>query len=573
MDSRGKKLSLKKSAFVRLGIITVLAVLIFYVIGLSINNAGMQNMKKDLQEQLEMRTDSVAGQMEQEFTRLNFFMLELMSNKDLLRYTISYSFLADYERLVYIRMLSGQEYMIKRSSEMADSVQIMFPDQMKTIITEQALYEDLDEKVWNELLGRTKKNRVTYTLWEDRLWMLLPRYEGDRPLFLIAISISRDSLNRKLNQLGSGQMDSLMLLTDEGQILTHCGEESLFTATDGNVLSGQWKDSRTFHAQTRIESPSLCLLGASRMDEMMAPFVTYRTNLWILTVLALGLMVLFIFYCWWAIMRPVNDILENMRIAGENGSFHIRTDRKSEYDDIYVQYNEMVQHIQQLAGQVYEERYRAQKAELKQLQVQIDPHFLYNSLYLIYRIARSEGNTSIANLSLNLSNYYRYITKMPEQIVALRDEIRHVMNYLEIQKIRFEPRIRIEAEALPGAIADERIPSLIIQPIVENAFQHGVKDCVRDGRVVLRYEVSESWFSVIVSDNSGKMTEEKVAALWSEIQQGEAADSDALRNLYRRMQLYESSGHELVLKCVDGGLTAILTFRRRDNHAGITDRR
>ncbi|MBQ9008765.1 MAG: cache domain-containing protein, partial [Clostridia bacterium] len=249
MDSRGKKLSLKKSAFVRLGIITVLAVLIFYVIGLSINNAGMQNMKKDLQEQLEMRTDSVAGQMEQEFTRLNFFMLELMSNKDLLRYTISYSFLADYERLVYIRMLSGQEYMIKRSSEMADSVQIMFPDQMKTIITEQALYEDLDEKVWNELLGRTKKNRVTYTLWEDRLWMLLPRYEGDRPLFLIAISISRDSLNRKLNQLGSGQMDSLMLLTDEGQILTHCGEESLFTATDGNVLSGQWKDSRTFHAQ------------------------------------------------------------------------------------------------------------------------------------------------------------------------------------------------------------------------------------------------------------------------------------------------------------------------------------
>ena len=216
---------------------------------------------------------------------------------------------------------------------------------------------------------------------------------------------------------------------------------------------------------------------------------------------------------------------------------------------------------------------RAQKAELKQLQVQIDPHFLYHTLYLIYRIARSDGNAAIASLSLNLSNYYRYITKMPEQIVALRDEIRHVMNYLEIQKIRFAPRISIEAQELPAEIADERIPSLIIQPIVENAFQHGVKDCVKDGLVTLRYEVDSSWFSVIVSDNSGKMTDEKVAALWAAIQQGEVQESNALRNLYRRMQLYESSGHELVLKCVNGGLTAVLTFRRRENNASITDRR
>ena len=162
---------------------------------------------------------------------------------------------------------------------------------------------------------------------------------------------------------------------------------------------------------------------------------------------------------------------------------------------------------------------------------------------------------------------------MPEQIVALRDEIRHVMNYLEIQKIRFAPRISIEAQELPAEIADERIPSLIIQPIVENAFQHGVKDCVKDGLVTLRYEVDSSWFSVIVSDNSGKMTDEKVAALWAAIQQGEVQESNALRNLYRRMQLYESSGHELVLKCVNGGLTAVLTFRRRENNASITDRR
>lgn len=223
----------------------------------------------------------------------------------------------------------------------------------------------------------------------------------------------------------------------------------------------------------------------------------------------------------------------------------------------------MVDHIEHLAAQLYEEKYRAQKAELKQLQMQIDPHFLYNSLYMIYRIAQSDGNRSIANLSLNLSNYYRYITKMPEQIVPLRDEIRHVTNYLEIQRMRFEPRIRVEIEPLPEEIAGEMIPSLIIQPIVENAFQHGVRDLEKGGLVSLRYEVRPSSFSVIVADNSGKMDDEKVRDLWNRVTDPESPDSSALCNLYRRLTLSENAGNELRLKCVDGGLTAVLIFRKR----------
>lgn len=204
--------------------------------------------------------------------------------------------------------------------------------------------------------------------------------------------------------------------------------------------------------------------------------------------------------------------------------------------------------------------------------MQIDPHFLYNSMYLIYRIARAEGNTSIANLSANLSNYYRYITKMPEQIVYLRDEIEHVMNYMEIQRIRFEPRIHIHAQPLPEEIAQERIPSLIIQPIVENAFQHGVKDKASGGLVSLRYVCKEDYFQVIVADNSGKMDEEKVAQLWARIQSDETPDGSALRNLYRRLQLYESGDQSLELKCVDNGLTMILTFsRKKRDHKDTPD--
>ena len=486
-----------------------------------------------------------------------------------MRYALSYPILNDYQRMDYIKTLSGLEYMIKRSSSLPELVQIMLPGQNHTIITDQALFTDLDPDLWEALIQRSERNHVAVTEWDGKLWLLLPRYDQGNPLFLIAISITPENLTAAMAAFGSEQTEGLALIREDGSVFASCGEGfSLWEARAGgdagkNILS----------ASSPVAGTAFTLTGYGRIDETMAPFVLYRSMLWLLSLVSLILLAAYLVYYRVYIMRPINDIFNTMRHAGQDGRYRIQTTRGTDYDDIYVQFNDMVEHIEALAGQVYEERYRAQKAELKQLQMQIDPHFLYNSLYLIYRIAQSEGSKSIAGLSLNLSNYYRYITKMPEQIVCLRDEIRHVTNYLEIQRMRFEPRIHIDIQKLPEEIAGERIPSLIIQPIVENAFQHGVKDRVSDGLVRLGYEVSEDVFRVIVSDNSGKMDDEAVRRLWEKIKNPDDSDVSALRNLYRRLQIYEDSGHALALQCVDHGLTAVLTFRKREKpHADTADR-
>ena len=562
--SQKNALSLKKSAFIRLILITCAAVLVFYAIGLTVNIVGLNNVRADLQSALQTHLDYVAGQIDQEFERLNFFMLETLSDKQLLRYALSYPILDAYQRMDYIKTLAEREYMIKRSSDLAETVQIMLPGQKHTVITDQALYIDLDEEMWQALFSRAERGRVVITEWQDRLWMLLPRYDQSEPLFMIVISISPDSLSERLRLIGSDQVNGLALLRQDGTVFAQSGEA---------WTEAEQRKKDVFSASSSLNKIDFSLQGFSRVDEMMAPFVYYRWFLWLLTLLALGLLIAYLLYYRVYIMRPINDIFNTMRQAGADGRYRIETTHGTDYDDIYAQFNDMVEHIEKLAGQVYEEQYRAQKAELKQLQMQIDPHFLYNSLYLIYRIAQSEGSKSIAGLSLNLSNYYRYITKMPEQIVCLRDEIKHVTNYLEIQRMRFEPRIHIEIQPLPEEIAGERIPSLIIQPIVENAFQHGVKDRVSDGLVRLRYEVSEDEFRVIVSDNSGKMDDEKVNRLWETIKSADDSNVSALRNLYRRLQIYEDSGHALALRCVDHGLTAVLTFRKREKpHENPADR-
>ena len=549
-----RSLSLKRSVFFRMLLITLAAVLVFYFMGLTINQIGIRNVRRDMQTALQTGTEYAASQLNQEIEKLKFFMLEMLSDKQLLRFAISHEILTDWERVSYIRTLSSQEYQIKRSSSLLNTAMLIFPAIGKAITTEQQTqYVDLDMELWQTLLPRTERGKVCMTEWNGQLWLVLPRFDGNKPMFMIAFSITSEALSARLAELTNDQMRNLLLMREDGSVLTSCGILPSGEATIRNLLE----------SEAVPVSYSLTLTGRTTVNDALAPFVLYRTILWVLTVLALVLLIAYLFLYRRLILRPINELVRSMQHVEQDTRYRIESSGNSDYDDIYAQFNQMVDHIEHLGAQLYEEKYRAQKAELKQLQMQIDPHFLYNTLYMIYRIAQSEGNHSIANLSLNLSNYYRYITKMPEQIVPLRDEIRHVTNYLEIQRIRFEPRIRVEIDTLPEEIAMEMIPSLIIQPIVENAFQHGVKDLEKDGLVRLRYELEKDSFRVIVSDNSGKMDEESVRNLWNHVTDPESPDSSALCNLYRRLKLYENSGNELELRCVDRGLTAVLTFRRK----------
>ena len=561
--SRSKP-SLKRSTFFKLCAITLAAVLMFYAIGLSINAVGLRNVRADMQMALDMTTAFIADELRQDFDKLYFFMLELMSNRQLVRYALSSNYLADYERLNNIKSLSERLYMIKRASTLAETVQIMLPGQRRTIITEQAFYTELDEALWTALLPMSKKGQVTTIEWNERLWMLLPRYDRGDPLFMVAISLSPDSLMERLERIGGDQIEGLALLRADG---------SVFSANEAGLSLREARQDRDILAsEAEISAAGLSVVSYNRINKMLSPFVHYRAMLWLLTLLSLGLLTAYLYYYRVHILRPLNSILDILQKPTKDGNFHINSG-SADPDDIYARFNDMVDHIEALAAQVYEERYRAQKAELKQLQMQIDPHFLYNSLYLIYRIARTEGNASIANLSLNLSNYYRYITKMPGHIVLLRDEIGHVMNYLEIQRVRFEPRVHIEVEPLPEAIAQERIPSLVIQPIVGNAFQHGVKDMASGGLVTLRYHCDEEHFQVIVADNSGRMDDERVRQLWEKLQENDDSDANALKNLYRRLLLYENGEHSLELTCVNNGLTVTLTFHReKEAHEDTVDR-
>lgn len=553
-----KRTSLRKSVFVRLLIITITAVLIFYGIGLAINSRGFRNVYTQLVNQANADAVYMAGELTRDIEALSFFCRELYNDKSLMKYVLLYDSLSDYQRVVLIKDLFGKGYEVRRFSPIAENLKIMIPFRNKCITAGVDSIEELDAAELLDLLSRSQRGTVSVVERNGSLWLTMPRIERYQPLMIIALEVSTSRLLRRLTDISSERTDAILLLRDDGTLLLGTDEGIDLFGRD----SAGGKDDDWIRAEARVDKLGMTLVFYRQIDHQLEPFVNYRVSLWLLTLVALGLLATYLSYYRIYILRPVDEMLDTIISTTATGQNRLNPRNSSNFDDIYAEFNHMIEHIEKLTSQVYEEQIRAQQAELKQLQLQIDPHFLFNSLYLVYRMAQSDGHTTIAELSLNLSKYYRYITKMPQQIVSLRDEVDHVTNYMEIQRIRFSPRITIDVQPLPEEIADEQIPSLIIQPIVENAFQHGVKDIASGGIVSMRYTYTDREIQVIVSDNSGRMGEKEVQALWERVCAHDAPESDALRNLYRRLQLYYGHDHGLELKSVNNSLTAILTFVR-----------
>jgi two-component system, sensor histidine kinase YesM len=179
-----------------------------------------------------------------------------------------------------------------------------------------------------------------------------------------------------------------------------------------------------------------------------------------------------------------------------------------------------------------------QNAELKQLQYQINPHFLYNSLLIIYSLVKMGDSECAMKLARHMGNYYQYITRSSSEEVPLVKEITHAKDYVGIQRIRFSNRIKAEFEEIPEGMQNFIVPRLIVQPIIENSYNHGLKDKIRDGILKVQMQQEQGYLSIFVEDNGEEMKEEKLAELRRMLGSNDPGiEKSGLLNVHRRLQI------------------------------------
>lgn len=188
-----------------------------------------------------------------------------------------------------------------------------------------------------------------------------------------------------------------------------------------------------------------------------------------------------------------------------------------------------------LIQQVYEQRYLWQQSQLKQLQMQITPHFFYNSFFAVRgMLEMGKTATAIAMLE-NMGKYFQFITRSGRDLIPLKQEVSHAMAYCEIQKIRFE-NIEVDFPLPPEEIAQTIVPRLILQPLIENAYAHGLENKLGEGALTVRYLDKGSLLAIEIADDGAELAQEEVDRLQKDIRYG-AGETTGMINIHNRLRL------------------------------------
>lgn len=333
------------------------------------------------------------------------------------------------------------------------------------------------------------------------------------------------------------------------------------------------------------------LFGLKSQTELLNSLENLRWNIIKISILLL----LFGLLCILLVSRHMTDSLSRLERSMrhvQNGEFNVRFfyPYKDEIGSLSRSFNYMIEEIQELVKKqeqsiqdlrierdhVEEMQKQKRHAELKALQAQINPHFLYNTLNTITWQAADKGMHDVSLMANSLGKFFRLSLSKGAEIISLSDEIEHVRCYLNIQRIRYQDKLRYHIN-VPPELLSCRVLKLILQPLVENAIYHGIKEKEGGGEILIsvssgiKEEIPVLFLSVY--DNGAGITEEQLSMMNDNLKQGFRSTQDGygIYNVNERISLCYGPSFGLFYESREGQYTkATLTIpmdhREEENH-------
>ncbi|MEK0315516.1 sensor histidine kinase [Cohnella sp. 56] len=415
----------------------------------------------------------------------------------------------------------------------------------------------------------------------------LVRIFGDGNLY-IGAWVQVSSLVEPLRSTRAGDRSAVLMVSGDGEQLYStqplADEELDFSrGFDGYYLSGHR------HSHLIVGEPSVkgdFSLAAAIPNASILENLPYLTRA---TAIVIGIALLMLPLGFWllrqVLLLPLRRMVGAMRLLGQ-GNFSTRIEEAPAPDEFQLvnrTFNTMISQIEALKIDVYEEQLHKQRAELKHLQLQINPHFFMNALNILYNLAQVKQYELIQEMTMSLVQYFRYMFQSQQSLVLLRDELQHIRNYLRIQQLRFGDHLRCEIQ-VPEYLAATKLPPLMLQTIVENTIKHAVR---ADGQTTLTIEATlddlaeEPMLCLIVRDDGEGYSDEALEVFRSgSLLADEEREHIGLWNVRERLRL--QYGDAAWMECYNddphGAVTEIAVplgadRRERTEDAQIVDRR
>jgi two-component system sensor histidine kinase YesM len=270
-------------------------------------------------------------------------------------------------------------------------------------------------------------------------------------------------------------------------------------------------------------------------------------------------------------MNAFSDVREG------NLDIQISYSGNDEFHSLYSSFNNMLARLKTSISEVYEQKILKQRAELKYLQSNINPHFLYNCFFTINSMALLEDYEKIPQITNELGKYYQYITSHTEE-VTFEKEYSNAKAYLAIQALRFgEDRTSSKVMQLSEDISKLIVPSIILQPILENAFKHGVQKKGVISEICMDVAYEDNVLKITIENSPGDMDEIKLKELKRYLESSDNREEvSGILNVHRRIQIKYGLDSGLVLSTGRlGGLVVriVINYGRNggDKYVQIAD--
>ena len=297
------------------------------------------------------------------------------------------------------------------------------------------------------------------------------------------------------------------------------------------------------------------------LSEMMKPIAKSNMLFYVSIAAILLMSVMVASFLYSGVQVPMRQLVTSFqKLKNEDYSVRLKPKGNSEFSFVFTRFNSMVAQIQELFGKVYLEKIHVKEARLKQLQSQINPHFIYNCFSFISSMAKLKNYEAIVAMSKSLSEYYRYTTRHEREAVALSEEVDLVVHYLDIQRMRMK-RLHYEVH-VPPWLKHKRIPPLTIQPLVENAVIHGIESSMEAGLIVIRADEKDGKLTVTVEDDGKGVPDAEMPELLKRLTRPMDEEMGCgLWNVHQRMLLRYGAEAGLALSPSPlGGLKAALSW-------------
>lgn len=390
----------------------------------------------------------------------------------------------------------------------------------------------------------------------------------------LAIEIRADELSALWNGFDLGEKGYFFIVDDQGLIVYHPDRSKAgqYVSTElneqihhGDANSFEQKDGdewRMFSAK-RSNFTGWNLVVSMPLDELRKPVSSIRSTTLIVGLFTLAVALLVAYRFGRSITDPIRVLKNGMRET-EMGRWATLPvpDRKDEITELMIRYNLMVNRLSELIDQVYqaeldnqEMQLERHKAVIQSLQLQINPHFLYNTLETIVCYAFIQNSKEISEIVKELSHMLRYSVQTNLEETKVANELKHVMHFLVILRYRLNREFELDVAIRPEYLLHDMV-RLTLQPLVENVFQHAFPDGIEDYHVVrIDAGEDEGVFWVSVEDNGVGMTPERLAELRQKLDANRLADESdgkkggiGILNVHRRIQMVFGEEYGLVLE-------------------------